>query len=570
MAERQTAPSDSVATSGAAKGRSRAPEFEAVFVGSGINSLVGAALLAKRGWSVAVLERSSHLGGAINTVETAGGFITELMACFHIQFLGTPGYQLLKDDLERHGLRYANTEKPFGTVTSDGRALVVTTDRSRNVDRYEVQGEGEGESWSRAMDTWLAAAEDVLGIRSVYPWSKAAARWAFGLYRRRGAAGSTALAGELLMTARDWLNENFQDPLMRVLLAPWALHGAAGPDDAGSAVVVRAVSAFSELLGAPIPVGGGRSLVAALVAIIEEAGGVCLTDIEVDRVLVKRKRAHGVQAGETTFYARRAVACSVAPDQLYERLLGDLDVPPPLLEAAAKFRPGPAGMQIAFSLDRVLSWSADEDLGQVGVVTLADSLDSISLAANQCRRGLIPAESTVVVGQPMALDPTRGPAGASQLWVQLLDMPSVPVADAAGEIDVSAGWSEEVREAVADRVQARLSKLLPGLDDSIVERIVMSPADLEASNVNLIGGSVTAGAQDQDQMILWRPSAHAPAPRTFVEGLFHIGASTHPGAGLTGSSGQLLADMLGSRRSWRRGAFVGTRRHRRFLTRSRS
>ena len=41
--------------------------FDAVFVGSGINSLVGAALLARDGWSVCVLERNDVAGGCIST-----------------------------------------------------------------------------------------------------------------------------------------------------------------------------------------------------------------------------------------------------------------------------------------------------------------------------------------------------------------------------------------------------------------------------------------------------------------------------------------------------------------------
>src|SRR5918995_1271594 len=56
--------------------------FDAVFVGSGINSLAGAALLAKDGWRVCVLERNDWLGGAIKTVEglTAPGFTHEVFA----------------------------------------------------------------------------------------------------------------------------------------------------------------------------------------------------------------------------------------------------------------------------------------------------------------------------------------------------------------------------------------------------------------------------------------------------------------------------------------------------------
>ena len=41
--------------------------FDAVFVGSGVNSLTGAALLSRSGWRVLVLERNDVLGGSIRT-----------------------------------------------------------------------------------------------------------------------------------------------------------------------------------------------------------------------------------------------------------------------------------------------------------------------------------------------------------------------------------------------------------------------------------------------------------------------------------------------------------------------
>ncbi len=50
--------------------------YDAVCVGSGINSLVGGALLARAGWRVCVLERNDWLGGAIRTAEiTEPGFL---------------------------------------------------------------------------------------------------------------------------------------------------------------------------------------------------------------------------------------------------------------------------------------------------------------------------------------------------------------------------------------------------------------------------------------------------------------------------------------------------------------
>ena len=39
-------------------------DYDAVIVGSGINSLACAALLSRAGWHVCVLERENELGGA--------------------------------------------------------------------------------------------------------------------------------------------------------------------------------------------------------------------------------------------------------------------------------------------------------------------------------------------------------------------------------------------------------------------------------------------------------------------------------------------------------------------------
>ena len=52
--------------------------------------------------------------------------------------------------------------------------------------------------------------------------------------------------------------------------------------------------------------------------------------------------------------------------------------------------------------------------------------------------------------------------------------------DAAGQIDTPADgrWNEAVREAYADRVQARLERVMPGLAERIVGRRAYSPADL--------------------------------------------------------------------------------------------
>jgi phytoene dehydrogenase-like protein len=87
---------------------------------------------------------------------------------------------------------------------------------------------------------------------------------------------------------------------------------------------------------------------------------------------------------------------------------------------------------------------------------------------------------------------------------------------------------------------------------AIRRRVVFSPVDLERHNINLVGGDPYSGSCSPDQFFLWRPASGLSGHRTPIAGLYHIGASTHPGPGLHGASGLLVAKDLLGKRGWRR------------------
>ena len=119
--------------------------------------------------------------------------------------------------------------------------------------------------------------------------------------------------------------------------------------------------------GMPVPRGGGAKLADALVQLIRDHGGVCETDRDVERVLVRSGRAVGVRLTDgETIEAERAVVASVTPTQLHERLLADVDVPAPVAEAARRFRYGRSEMQIHYALSEPPRWDGDERLGRDG------------------------------------------------------------------------------------------------------------------------------------------------------------------------------------------------------------
>jgi phytoene dehydrogenase-like protein len=514
------------------------PDHDVVIVGSGINSLACAALLARGGMRVTVLERNDWLGGAIKTEElTEPGFLHDVYSAWHPLWVGGAAHALLGDDLARHGLEYLNTDLPTATLFPDGEASFLLRDVEGNAREL-------GPEWPGVVEEFLPNADLAFGVLGTELWSPAGAALALRALRRLGRRGAAELAGNMLISSRDWLTGTFASERAHGLLAPWVLHTGLGPDAAASGFMTQVIAVAVQEGGMPIPRGGGARLVDALVALIREHGGSCETGVEVERVLVEQGRAAGVRttAGDTV-PAGRAVVCNVLPGQLYGRLLGNPD--DAVARKGRRARPGRAEMQIHFALSEPPRWQGDERLARTAIVHLTPGLDGVSRAVNEAERGLLPAEATVVCGQPLALDPTRAPEGRGLLWIQLQELPWQVKDDAAGELDTRDGtWTEELRERYADRIQARLARHIPNLESSILRRVAISPADLAAANPNLAHGDPYGGSLALDQNFLWRPFAASPGHRTHVRGLYHIGASTHPGPGLGAGSGTLVAQEL--------------------------
>ena len=181
----------------------------------------------------------------------------------------------------------------------------------------------------------------------------------------------------------------------------------------------------------------------------------------------------------------------------------------------------------------------------MALIHLADGIDSVSKSANEAERGMLPETPTICVGQPHRLDPSRCPEGKSIVWIQIPDAPRTVKGDAAGVIATSGTWDEATREAFADRIEAILARHIDGFPGSVLARRAYSPADLEKLNINLVGGDPYGGSCSIDQFFIWRPFADSRGSGTAVRNLHHIGASTHPGPGLGGGSGFLLAKRLG-------------------------
>ena len=521
-------------------------KYDCIIVGSGINALVCAALLGKQGRKVLVLERNDRLGGCIRTDEiTAPGFVHDVLSSWHPLFVTSPGYAELKEDLEKNGLEYCNTDSPTAVALPDRTSFILKNSRQENIAAMNALADGDGDRYGAAM----AELEQSLGLTFTLLgselWRGSTLKVLLSTLMKMGPFKLAQYFGAGLQPARSWLDTTFNSNAVSACLAGWPSHAGIGPDAPASALMAQVIAFTLEMVGCPVVKGGNYNIVRAFQRVIEAHGGELQVNADVTRVITENGWATGVNTRAGTEYRGDKVICSVTPNQLYENLLEPADVPADVAAQTRNYRYGNGDMQIHLALSEPPQWHAP-GLENVAITHITGGADAVSRAINEASRGLLPAEATIVVGQPAALDPSRVPAGKGLLWIQLQECPRRITGDAAGNIEPPANgaWSEAVREAYADRIIDRLTHYIPNLKESIIARTVLSPADLEAININLVGGDPYGGACSLDQFFLWRPLRALKNHATPVKNLYHIGASTHPGPGLGGGSGYLVAKSL--------------------------
>jgi hypothetical protein len=244
-----------------------------------------------------------------------------------------------------------------------------------------------------------------------------------------------------------------------------------------------------------------------------------------------RCRAHSRRGGDAT--GVRLVDGETSTPQRRDRERDADAALRALLEARRAARPAlplrRSEMQIHFALSEPPRWEGDERLARTAIVHLTPALDGVSRAVNEADARLLPAEATVVVGQPLTIDPSRAPEGKGLLWIQLQELPWHVKGDAAGELDTGRQLDRGAR--------ASATPIDPGADlratsrtrVAILKRVASRRADLQAANSTSTTATPTRLARARPEPVCGAVPGQPRAP-TPVKRLWQI-AQHPPGAG---------------------------------------
>jgi phytoene dehydrogenase-like protein len=516
--------------------------YDAVLIGAGHNALVCAAYLARAGWSTLVLERAERPGGAVQSGElTRPGCQHDLFATNMNLFLGSPVAAELGSELERHGLRYASSDRPFANVFPGGKALCVRQGVAATLAELEAHDPADAEGWRELDALYERLSPALFSLYGSRLDARSLARVAVAQIPALGMAGCRELARLLVSSTRELAETYLHSPEAHALLACWGMHLDFGPDVSGGAMFPF-LEAFTDMrTGISIAEGGASRLIDALAGLGEERGMELRTGAEVTRVSVAGGRAVGVElASGERIEARRAVIAGVTPPIL-DGLLTGVPLPEAVRVAARRYRFGPGTLMVHLALSRAPEWAAGAELSEFAYVHVAPFVHDLADTYAQACAGLLPAEPMLVVGQTSAVDATRCPDGAV-LWVQVRALPGEIRGDAAGSIEAR-DWPAAA-EPYADRVLAKLERYAPGIGELVLDRAVLTPADLERHDPNLGGGDSIAGSMHLRQNFLFRPFPAVADYGTGIDRLLMVGAATWPGAGVNAISGYNVAHKL--------------------------
>lgn len=488
-----------------------------VVVGGGIAGLGSAALLARDGWSVDLVERHAEVGGRAGRWSKDGftfdtGPSWYLMPEVFDHFFGLFGTSAAEQ------LDLAQLDPAYRVFfEGDAEPLEIRADRAANLAAF-----GEREAGAdTALDSYLESAREVydLAVRR-FLYSTFASKK--GLLAPDVVRRTPRLAGLLTRSLESHVAARFTDHRLRQVLGYPAVFLGTAPDRAPS--LYHLMSAMDLEDGVLYPRGGFTTLIDAVARMATTSGvrivtSTTATAVEVDRT-GRRPRVSGVTVRDSDGAVRTIPADLVvgAADLHHvETQLVPEDLQTYPEDWWASRDPGPGAVLACLGVRGQLPELAHHSLffTRDWARNFGDIFD---------RPTRIPEPASAYVCKPSATDPSVAPPGDENLFV-LVPVPADPSIGCGG-VD---GEGDPQVEKIADAALAQVAAWagVPDLAQRVVVRRTIGPGDF-ARDLSAWSGGALGPAHVLRQSAFFR----AGNASRKISGLLYAGAGTIPGIGL--------------------------------------
>jgi phytoene dehydrogenase-like protein len=517
--------------------------FDAIVIGGGHNGLVCAAMLAKSGRKVLVLEAANEVGGAARTEEFAPGFRVSSVA--HIVNRLHP--EVAKTlELEKHGLELSSEHTPSIALSAKDAPLTLTGAYGESLAGASVAEQAAWKELRAQLIRYAGILKPMLSRRPPDLGGMSLAETsALGLtalsLKRLGKDDMRDFLRMLLMNVADVLDEQLQDDRLKGLLAFDAVLGShLGPRSPTSllGLYYRLTGEIASAPGAQvIPRGGMGQIAAAMAAAVAKAGVIVRTEAVVNKIRIENGRAMGVVLENAEEISCRTIVSAIDPSTTFLDLVGPRELDTGFVRKVKNIRNQGDAAKLHLALDRPPEFLGVRAEDHRGRLVIAPSTDHVERAFNPAKYGEFSAEPVMEITLPSLSDPSLAPDGACVLSAIIQYAP----------YSLKQGW-ETGKPKFLKIVMDLLEKYAPGIGTSVLHAELLTPADIEA-RYSMPGGHWHHGELQADQMLMSRPVSGRSGNDTPIDGLFLCGAGSHPGGGVSGAPGLNAARRILATRS---------------------
>ncbi|MHB8691169.1 MAG: phytoene desaturase family protein [Solirubrobacteraceae bacterium] len=512
--------------------------WDYIVVGAGHNGLSAGCTLANAGRRVLLVDQLDWVGGLSASLPWVPAAPDHLLSVGAMDDMLMAQTSLTADlQLQRYGYEAVPLTAPYGWLGEDGETLLLFRDFERTLGDIRRISRSDASTYAEikpTLDLVMDLTEQLVSKRPSEISKAQLLRVALKLAPDR--AGRRLLGRMASLNVFEMINETFESDAMRGLWGYWT--SMVGPADLdGTGLYLMAFHAVHRKQGVLRPRGGMTGLMNAFRSLLESRGGEVRLASRVQRILVDRGRARGVELSDgTELTARYGVLTNCAPQVALGQLLDD-DVLDRETQVKVSMIPANAVNTAAFKIDMAIGGRVDYPAGAAArkdgfdirettlmTGTLEDHIEHLKVL----RLGRTLDPPPVYMAVLSAADQSIAPEGQDVLYLHS-NVPADPVT----------GWDAATKAQYTDLILASAKRFLSGLEAEI-GRVVHTPRDFEDRF------STPRGAYFHVDMGPLRLGVNRPAKGlgnyvTPIKGLYLAGAGSHPGGTINGWCGRLAA-----------------------------